>query len=70
MKVLGTGWAGGVRWVDIEVVRPRGQAPTVVLHAESARIARARGIETIHVAITHDGGISAAVAVAENAPGR
>jgi holo-[acyl-carrier protein] synthase len=67
MKVLGTGWSRGVRWVDIEVVRPRGQAPTVVLHGESARLARARGIASIHVAITHDGGISAAVAVAESA---
>lgn len=65
MKVLGTGWSRGVRWVDIEVVRPRGQAPTVALHGETARIAAARGIETIHVTITHDSGLSAAVAVAE-----
>ena len=65
MKVLGTGWARGVRWVDIEVVRPRGQAPTVVLHGETARIAAARGIARIHITITHDAGLSAAVAVAE-----
>lgn len=70
MKVLGTGWAHGVRWVDIEVVRARGEAPTVVLHGETARLAAARGIARVHVAITHDGGTSAAVAVAESAPGR
>jgi holo-[acyl-carrier protein] synthase len=70
MKVLGTGWARGVRWVDIEVVRPRGQAPTVALHGETARLAAARGIARVHVAITHDAGISAAVAVAESEPGR
>jgi holo-[acyl-carrier protein] synthase len=65
MKVLGTGWSRGVRWVDIEVVRPRGQAPTVALHGATARLAAERGIARVHVAITHDAGISAAVAVAE-----
>jgi holo-[acyl-carrier protein] synthase len=65
MKVLGTGWARGVRWVDIEVVRERGAAPRCVLHGRAGEIARARGIASIHVAITHDGGIAAAVAVAE-----
>lgn len=65
MKVLGTGWRRGVRWVDIEVVRAPGQAPTVALHGESARIAERRGIARIHVTITHDAGLAAAVAVAE-----
>lgn len=67
MKLLGTGWTRGVRWVDIEVVRERGSAPTVVLHGETARIAQARGIARIHITITHDAGIAAAVAVGESA---
>ena len=66
MKVLGTGWSRGVRWVDIEVLRDPGQAPRVVLHGASARIAQDRGIAAIHVTITHDAGIAAAVAVAES----
>ena len=65
MKLPGTGWARGVRWVDIEVVREAGSAPRVELHGETARIAAAQGIERIHVTITHDAGIAAAVAVAE-----
>ncbi len=65
MKVLGTGWARGVRWNDIEVRRAPGGAPEVVLHGASAEIARRRGIGRIHVTITHDAGIAAAVAVAE-----
>lgn len=65
MKVLGTGWARGVGWQDIEVVRASGAAPRCVLHRAAARVAAERGIATIHVAITHDGGIAAAVAVAE-----
>ncbi len=67
MKLLGTGWARGVRWVDIEVVRQPGSAPSVTLHGVAAQIAKQRGIETIHVAITHDAGLAAAVAVGESA---
>ena len=66
MKVLGTGWAQGVAWRDIEVVRNSGEAPTVVLHGAAARIAAAKGIARIHVTITHDAGVAAAVAVAES----
>lgn len=65
MKVLGTGWARGVRWVDIEVAREPGAAPAVRLHGESARLARERGIARIHVSITHDAGLALAFAVAE-----
>jgi len=66
MKLLGTGWARGVRWVDIEVVRKPGEAPTVLLHGATARIAEQRGIRRIHITITHDAGLAAAVAVAED----
>jgi holo-[acyl-carrier protein] synthase len=65
MKVLGTGWRSGVRWVDIEVVRAPGQAPRVELHGATARIAAERGIARVHVTITHDAGLAVAVAVAE-----
>ena len=66
MKVLGTGWARGVRWVDIETLRERGEAPRCVLHGRSAEIARDRGIDRIHITITHDAGIAMAFAVGES----
>ena len=66
MKALGTGWTHGVRWVDIEVVRASGQAPELLLHGQSAAIAREKGIARWHVTITHDAGIAAAVVVAES----
>jgi holo-[acyl-carrier protein] synthase len=65
MKVLGTGWAKGVRWRDIEVVRRSGRAPELALHGVAAEIARSKGIARVLVTITHDAGIAAAVAVAE-----
>jgi holo-[acyl-carrier protein] synthase len=66
MKVLGTGWTRGVRWRDIEVVRGPGSAPTLVLHGVAQEIARDKGIAKIHITITHDAGLAAAVAVAES----
>jgi holo-[acyl-carrier protein] synthase len=65
MKVLGTGWRDGVRWIDIEVVREPGAPPEVRLSGRSAAIAAERGIDRIHVTITHDAGVAAAVAIAE-----
>ena len=67
MKMLGTGWARGVRWVDLEVVRAPGQAPELALHGVAGEIARARGIARVHVAITHDAGVASAVAIGETA---
>jgi len=66
MKVLGTGWTRGVRWIDIEVVREPGAPPRCTLHGAARAIALKQGIARIHVTITHDAGIAAAVAVAES----
>lgn len=66
MKVLGTGWSGGVRWVDIETKREVGTPPQLVLHGRTGEIAKELGIANIHISISHDAGVAAAVAVAEN----
>ncbi len=66
MKVLGTGWAQGVRWIDIETTRRPGAAPELTLHARSAALAAARSIRRIHITITHDAGLAQAIAVAED----
>jgi holo-[acyl-carrier protein] synthase len=69
MKALGTGWSSGVRWQDIEVRRTRTGPPELVLHGATAALARERSIERIHITITHDAGLAAAVAVAESRNG-
>lgn len=66
MKMLGTGWTSGVRWLDIEVVRAPSGAPRCALHGVAGELAKQRGIATIHVTITHDAGVAAAVAIAES----
>jgi holo-[acyl-carrier protein] synthase len=53
LKVLGTGWRGGIAWTDIEILpEPSGQ-PKVTLTGECARIAKELGISRWHVSISH-----------------
>ncbi len=65
MKALGTGWRRGVRWVDIEVERAPGQAPTIALKGAAADHARRRGIRRFHLSLTHTAEYAEAVVVAE-----
>ena len=51
LKVLGTGWRGGIAWTDIEIrPEPSGQ-PKVSLSGESQRIASELGITQWHISI-------------------
>lgn len=53
LKVLGTGWRGGIAWTDIEILpEPSGQ-PRLVLSGECLRIANELGISAWHVSISH-----------------
>jgi holo-[acyl-carrier protein] synthase len=53
LKVLGTGWRGGIAWTDVEVVKDPSGQPKIVLTGECARIATAMGISRWHVSISH-----------------
>jgi holo-[acyl-carrier protein] synthase len=53
LKVLGTGWRGGIAWTDIEILpEPSGQ-PKLTLSGECLRIATSIGISRWHVSISH-----------------
>ena len=53
LKVLGTGWRGGIAWTDMEILpEPSGQ-PKLVLSGECLRIATELGIARWHVSISH-----------------
>ena len=53
LKVLGTGWRGGIAWTDIEVVRDASGRPGIQLTGECARIAAEMGITRWHVSLSH-----------------
>jgi holo-[acyl-carrier protein] synthase len=52
-KALGTGWAKGVTWLDVEVLREGQDAPTMALHGEAMRLSSAKGTQTIHLSLSH-----------------
>jgi holo-[acyl-carrier protein] synthase len=54
MKALGTGWACGVRFIDIHVANEFGGRPTVLLTGTAAVWARNIGVDTIHVSLSHE----------------
>jgi holo-[acyl-carrier protein] synthase len=53
LKVLGTGWRGGIGWTDIEVVKELSGQPKVNLTGECARVAAEMGIVRWHLSISH-----------------
>ena len=65
MKALGTGWARGVRWLDIEVVREPGGKPTLKLSGAACAIANALGVKNIALTITHTGNTALALVIFE-----
>ena len=69
MKALGTGWARGVGFRQIEVVREEGGPPALRLHDAARARARELGVAALHLSITHDARAAAAVVVLEGAAG-
>jgi holo-[acyl-carrier protein] synthase len=53
LKVLGTGWRGGISWTDIEVVKDVYGQPGIRLTGECERIATERGITAWLVSLSH-----------------
>jgi len=65
MKALGTGWAHGVRWVDIEVTREPSGKPTLKLSGAACAIATSLGVQNIALTITHTGNTALALVIFE-----
>ena len=53
LKVLGTGWRGGIQWTDIEVLKEPSGQPRIRLTGECLRIATELGIVRWHVSLSH-----------------
>jgi holo-[acyl-carrier protein] synthase len=64
-KALGTGWAAGVKWKDVEVVRLPSGKPELHLHGEAQALAASQGATNFFVSLTHDQLISCAVVIFE-----
>jgi len=60
-KALGTGWAAGVKWKDVEVQRLPSGKPELHLYGEALQRATSLGATRFHVSLTHDQLVSCAV---------
>lgn len=65
MKAIGTGWRGGVRWRDFEVINLPSGRPTLQFHGKAAEYANKLGVENIALSITHTSVQAMAIVILE-----
>jgi holo-[acyl-carrier protein] synthase len=53
LKALKTGWRGKITWHDIEVVSGSDGAPSLNITGEAKRILETRGVDRVHLSISH-----------------
>jgi holo-[acyl-carrier protein] synthase len=68
LKALGTGLTSGIRWSDLEVEREDSGKPLLRFRGAAERVARERGVRSVHLSLTHDRRAAAAVVVLEAGP--
>ena len=66
LKCLGSGWAEGAGFRQVEVVRLPSGGTELTLHGPAAERARQRGIRRWHVSLTHTETTATAFVVAED----
>jgi len=64
-KALGTGWARGVKWSEVEVIRKDSGCPEIKLAGRTATLAAQAGVKKIWLSITHSQAYAAATVVLE-----
>jgi holo-[acyl-carrier protein] synthase len=69
LKALGTGWAEGLSFRQVEVNRGRDGRPTLRLHGAAAALADRRGVTATHVSLSHQPSVAVAVVVLEGGAG-
>lgn len=66
MKAVGTGWAGQVNWLDIEVVLDARGKPEIQAHNAVRALLDELGVTRIHLSLSHERDYATAVVVLEN----
>jgi len=64
LKALGTGWATGISWTDVEVVIQPGGKPIIRLNKGAAQKASELGITEVLISISHCKSYATATAIA------
>lgn len=63
VKALGTGFAEGVGWNEVEVLRAPSGMPSILLHGGAKKVAEALGVRKVLITLTHTASSAAASAV-------
>ncbi len=63
LKALGTGWAEGIQWHDLEVLPNEKGAPKAVLSGRALEVLGSVGAHNVMISISHDAGIATAIAL-------
>jgi holo-[acyl-carrier protein] synthase len=66
MKALGTGWAEGVAWREIEVINNEGGAPALRLDGRALERMRELGAKRAHLSLTHTRDLAVAQVILES----
>lgn len=53
LKALGTGWAHGIQWTDVEVFNQQGGKPMIRLVGRALEISHQQGVEEMLISISH-----------------
>ncbi len=67
-KALRPGRSSGIAWRHLAVHRHQSGVPRLELYGPALERARLLGVETIHLSISHDAGVSVALVVLEGDP--
>ncbi len=62
-KAFGTGIGHDLGWRDLEIVREASGAPQVRLHGRAEAYAKKRGVQAVHVSLSHTSDYGAASVV-------
>ena len=65
LKALGTGWISGLSLRQVEVVRGKHGPPELRLLGAAAERVAERGVRRVHVSLSHQPGLAAAVVILE-----
>ena len=68
LKAMGTGWSGGHKFSEIEVVNNALGKPELFVHGKVREFCESRGIAAMEVSLTHIKDVASAVVVLEKKP--
>ncbi len=68
LKALGVGWARGVTWVDVEIVRQEKGPPTLRFSGVAKELAEALGVRRAHLSLSHTRELAMANVILEGDP--